>query len=224
MVMFQRARSEEQREARRQAILAAAAAMLTEMPVADVTLNELSRRSGLAKSNVLRYFESREAVLLELLDAAWQDWLARLDSGLDGAIGRDAPVAVRSGQLASVVAASLAARPMLCDLLSAQAAVLERNVSPQVAAQYKRASIAGIGALGASFGRHVPELGDAAAFRLAGAVVLTTAALWPHTQPSAAMLAAYEADPALAALRLDFTATLTELLEVLTAGLLARPR
>ncbi|HEY2261086.1 MAG TPA: TetR family transcriptional regulator, partial [Streptosporangiaceae bacterium] len=152
MVMFQRARSEEQREARRQAILAAAAAMLTEMPVADVTLNELSRRSGLAKSNVLRYFESREAVLLELLDAAWQDWLARLDSGLDAAIGRDAPVAVRSGQLARAVAASLAARPMLCDLLSAQAAVLERNVSPQVAAQYKRASIAGIGALGASFG------------------------------------------------------------------------
>ena len=42
--------------------------MLAEMPVAEVTLNELSRRAGLAKSNVLRYFESREAVLLELLD------------------------------------------------------------------------------------------------------------------------------------------------------------
>src|ERR1700733_3098604 len=107
MAGFQRARSEEQREARRRAILDAAVAMLAEMPVADVTLNELSRRSGLAKSNVLRYFESREAVLLELLDAAWQDWLARLDSGLDAAIGRDAPVTVRSGQLASAVAASL---------------------------------------------------------------------------------------------------------------------
>jgi AcrR family transcriptional regulator len=46
--------------------------MLTEMPVAQITLNELSRRVGLAKSNVLRYFESREAVLLELLDSAWQ--------------------------------------------------------------------------------------------------------------------------------------------------------
>ena len=68
--MFQRARSEEQREARRRAILDAAAAMLTEMPLAQVTLNELSRRAGLAKSNVLRYFESREAVLLELLDSA----------------------------------------------------------------------------------------------------------------------------------------------------------
>jgi AcrR family transcriptional regulator len=222
--MFQRARSEEQREARRQAILGAAAAMLAEMAVAEVTLNELSRRAGLAKSNVLRYFESREAVLLELLDSAWQDWLAQLDTELAGAVVAGDPVAGRSDQLAAAVAASLAARPMLCDLISAQAAVLERNVSPQVAAQYKRASIAGISALGALLLRSVPELGEPDAFRLAGAAVMTTAALWPHTQPSAAMLAAYAADPALAALRLDFTGTLREVLEVLTAGLLARKR
>ena len=220
--MFQRARSEEQREARRQAILGAAAAMLAEMPVADVTLNELSRRAGLAKSNVLRYFESREAVLLELLDSAWQDWLAQLDAELADAVVPGDPVASRADQLAAAVAASLTARPMLCDLISAQAAVLERNVSPQVAAQYKRASIAGISALGALLLRSVPELGEPDAFRLAGAAVMTTAALWPHTQPSAAMLAAYAADPALAAMRLDFTATLREVLEVLTAGLLAR--
>jgi AcrR family transcriptional regulator len=222
--MFQRARSEEQREARRQAIIGAAAVMLAEMPVAEVTLNELSRRAGLAKSNVLRYFESREAVLLELLDSAWQDWLAQLDAELADAVAAGDPVASRADQLAAAVAASLAARPMLCDLISAQAAVLERNVSPQVAAQYKRASIAGISALGALLLRSVPELGEPDAFRLAGAAVMTTAALWPHTQPSAAMLAAYAADPALAAMRLDFTATLREVLEVLTAGLLARRR
>jgi AcrR family transcriptional regulator len=222
--MFQRARSEEQREARRQAILGAAATMLAEMPVAEVTLNELSRRAGLAKSNVLRYFESREAVLLELLDSAWQDWLAQLDAELADAVVAGDPVASRADQLAAAMAASLAARPMLCDLISAQAAVLERNVSPQVAAQYKRASIAGISALGALLLRSVPELGEPDAFRLAGAAVMTTAAVWPHTQPSAAMLAAYAADPALAAMRLDFTATLREVLEVLTAGLLARTR
>jgi AcrR family transcriptional regulator len=229
MVMFQRARSEEQREARRQAILGTAAAMLAEMPVAEVTLNELSRRAGLAKSNVLRYFESREAVLLELLNAAWQDWLGQLDGELPGTAGAGAvdagPVAAgRSARLAAALAASLAGRPMLCDLLSAQAAVLERNVSPDLAAQYKRASVAGISALGVLILRCLPELGEADAGRLAGATVLMTAALWPHTQPSAAMLAAYEADPALAALRLDFTATLSEVLGVLIAGLLARTR
>jgi AcrR family transcriptional regulator len=222
MAVFQRARSEEQREARRRAILGAAAAMLAEMPVAEVTLNELSRRAGLAKSNVLRYFESREAVLLELLDSAWQDWLIQLDRDLAGALDPGAPVTGRCGQLAGAVAASLAARPVLCDLISAQAAVLEHNVSPRVAAQYKRATMAGIAALGGLMFRCVPELGEPDAVKLAGAAVITAGALWPHTQPSAAMLAAYEADPELAALRLDFTATLGEMLEVVSAGLLTR--
>ncbi len=220
--MFQRARNEEQREARRRAILGAAAAMLAEMPVAQVTLNELSRRAGLAKSNVLRYFESREAVLLDLLDSAWQDWLVQLEADLANAVDATAPLAVRADQLGAAVAASLASRPMLCDLISTQAAVLERNVSPQVAAQYKRASIAGITALGGLMLKCVTELGEHDAVRLAGVVTLMTGALWPHTQRSAAMLAAYAADAALAALRLDFTTTLRELFQVTIAGLLAR--
>jgi AcrR family transcriptional regulator len=222
VAVFQRARNQEQREARRQAILGAAAAMLAEMPVAEVTLNELSRRAGLAKSNVLRYFESREAVLLELLDSAWQEWLGQLDRDLQIAVDADAPAAGRSGQLAAALAASLANRPMLCDLISAQAAVLERNVSPQVAAQYKRASVAAITALGLLIQGSVPELGEHDAIRLAGVTVMMTGALWPHTQPSAAMLAAYAAEPDLAVMRLDFRATLGEVLEVMTAGLLAR--
>jgi AcrR family transcriptional regulator len=222
VAVFQRARSQEQREARRQAILHAAAAMLAEMPVADVTLNELSRRAGLAKSNVLRYFESREAVLLELLDAAWQDWLVQLGRELASAVDATALAAERSGQLAATVASSLASRPMLCDLISAQAAVLERNVSPQVAAQYKRASIAAITSLGILILGCVPELGEQDAIRLAGVTVMMTGALWPHTQPSAAMLAAYAAEPDLAAMRLDFGATLDEVLQVMTSGLLAR--
>jgi Tetracyclin repressor-like, C-terminal domain len=68
----------------------------------------------------------------------------------------------------------------------------------------------------------VTELGEHDAIRLAGAIVMMTGALWPHTQPSAAMLAAYAADPELAALRLDFTATVREFLQVMIAGLLAR--
>ncbi len=58
--------------------------------------------------------------------------------------------------------------------------------------------------------------------RFAAAAVMVTGAVWTHAHPSAAMLAAYEADPSLAVLRLDFTATLREMLEVLVTGLLAR--
>jgi AcrR family transcriptional regulator len=219
---FQRARSEEQREVRRRAILDAAAAMLAEMPVAEISLNELSRRAGLAKSNVLRYFESREAVLLVLLDSAWQDWLAELACALPAAVDPAAPPDRRAGQLAGAVAATLAARPVLCDLLSAQSAVLERNVSPQVAAEYKRSALANVTALGQLALGGVGELGVGDAFRLAGATVLCVAALWPSCQPAPALQAAFAADPALAPLRLDFAPTLRELIEVLTLGLLAR--
>jgi len=65
-----------QREARRRAIPDAVATMLEAMPPAEVTPDELSRRVGLAKSNLLRYFDSREVVLLEPMDWLLRDWLA----------------------------------------------------------------------------------------------------------------------------------------------------
>lgn len=207
---------------RRQAILDTAAAMLTEMPVAQVSLNELSRRVGLAKSNVLRYFESREAVLLELLVAALHEWLEQVEVELTGAVDAGAAPSERADQVAATLAMSLAAQPVLCDLVSAQAAVLERNVSPKVAAEYKRAAIASVGELARVVREHVPELGEHDAGRFAAAAVMVTGAAWTHSQPSAAVLAAYEADPSLAAMRLDFTAVLRETFEVLLAGLLAR--
>ncbi|WP_405020514.1 TetR family transcriptional regulator [Kitasatospora sp. NBC_00070] len=222
MTTFQRARSEEQREIRRRAILDAAAAMLTEMPVAQVSLNELSRRVGLAKSNVLRYFESREAVLLELLDVALRNWLTEFDTALADTADPTAPATDRADRLAALIASSLARQPVLCDLIGAQAAVLERNVSPQVAAEYKRAALANVGLLVGSVRRQLPELDEPGAFRFVAAAVMLTGAVWTHAEPSPAMLTAYQEDPELAALRMDFTSTLREMLEVHLTGLLAR--
>src|SRR2546423_5724254 len=101
--------------------------MVARMPVADLSLNELSRRVGLAKSNVLRYFESREAVLLELLDSAWRDWLSRL--GVNLARG---DVEEAEG-IARAIRDSIVDDRPLCELLSVSPPLLERNVSPDVA-------------------------------------------------------------------------------------------
>jgi len=224
MTGFQRAHSDEQREIRRRAILDAAAAMLTEMPVAQISLNELSRRVGLAKSNVLRYFESREAVLLELLAAAGRDWLAGLDDLLKAAVDAGASPAARGDQVAAALADSLAVHPVLCELISAQAAVLEHNVSPQAVAKYKRIGVAQVGAFARALFRHLPELGEDGAGWFAGSTIMVVGTVWIHSRPAAAVLAAYEADPALAVLRPVFTSMLRETLEVLIAGVLARGR
>jgi AcrR family transcriptional regulator len=219
---FQRARSEEQREIRRQAILDTAAAMLDVMPVSEVSLNELSRRAGLAKSNVLRYFESREAILLELLDRATKLWLSELPGQLAAGMAADGAPGERADRLAVVLARSVTPRRELCDLLSAQASVLEHNVSAGVVARYKRAMSDNQVALTELALRQLPELGDDGAWKACAMAMVFTGALWSYTQPSASVLAAYEADPSLAVLRLDFTAALEEALATLLAGTLAR--
>ncbi|MFF8034555.1 MULTISPECIES: TetR family transcriptional regulator [unclassified Streptomyces] len=212
---FQRARSEEQRRIRRRAILDTAAAMLDEMPVAEVSLNELSRRVGLAKSNVLRYFESREAVLLELLDAFLERWLTELADELAAGVEAQASPEARAGQLAEVLSRSLAERVVLCDLFGAQGGVLEHNVSVEVAKRHKRSSLAKLATMSELVRRHVPELGDGA--QMFCLMILASAgALSSYVPPPPSLLAAYAEEPALGvhhlelrdALRISFTSTL----------------
>jgi AcrR family transcriptional regulator len=212
---FRRARSDEQREIRRQAILRVAADMVARMPVAEVSLNELSRRVGLAKSNVLRYFESREAILLELLDTAWRDWLDRL------AVALPSGPADTYETVAGAVTDSLVEDRLLCELMSVSGAVLERNISPEVARRYKLATIANVEALAGLVRQPLPALSTAGATTFAGATLVAVSGIWPLTQPSHAMLCVYE-DPAMAALRMDFPAALREMLTTLLAGCLAR--
>jgi AcrR family transcriptional regulator len=195
--------------------------MLDEMPVAEVSLNELSRRVGLAKSNVLRYFESREAVLFELLDRAVRDWVAELSDELSAAIDPRRPAMERGDQVAAVVSRSLARQTVLCDLINAQAGVLEHNVSVEVVLRHKRSARDSLVALVELVRRHVPELGDGA-WRVCLTALVLAGALWAYARPSASTLAAYEVDPTLADLRLDLPAAMEDALATLIAGALAR--
>jgi AcrR family transcriptional regulator len=219
---FQRARSDEQRAARSQAILDTAAAMLEEMPVAGISLNELSRRVGLAKSNVLRYFDSREAVLLELLASSVHEWLAHLAAELPSAVRRRAAFKRRAGQVAAAVARSLVERPVLCDLMSAQAAVLEHNVTVETVTRYKLAVLADAEALAGLIHDALPELSQDDAWRYIVGAWLMTSALWTHARPPDAVLQAWAADDRLEKMHLDFPAMLEDYLTTLAIGLHAR--
>ncbi|MFJ6730519.1 TetR/AcrR family transcriptional regulator [Streptomyces sp. NPDC091281] len=219
---FQRARTEEQREIRRRAILDTASAMLDEMPVAAVTLNELSRRVGLAKPNVLRYFESREAVLLELLDRFLREWLAELAEELAAGVDGDLPMAERAAAVAEILGRSLSRRTVLCELFGAQGSVLEHNVSVEVVARYKRASLDHLTTMSTLIGTCLPELGDNATLFSLQTMVMA-GALSAYSTPPPSLKAAYEAEPDLARFHLDLEDYLKQALTATLLGTLPRP-
>ena len=195
--------------------------MLDEMPVAEVSLNELSRRVGLAKSNVLRYFESREAVLLELLDDFLGTWLEELAEDLAAGVEADASPEVRADQLAEILSRSLSERMVLCDLFGAQGGVLEHNVSVEVVKRHKRSSHAKLVTMVELVRRHLPELGDGAqTFCMMS--LISAGALAAYVPPPPSLLAAYADEPDLGVLHLDLRDALRTSCSAALVGVLPR--
>ncbi|MFV8309519.1 TetR/AcrR family transcriptional regulator [Mycobacteroides chelonae] len=217
---FRRARSEEQREVRRQAILETASSMLSNMPVSQISLNELSRRTGLAKSAMVRYFESREAVLLELLDASLRCWVGEIVAELSGDT-HSGSAQERADHLAALLSRSLRQHAVLCDLMTAQPGVLEHNVADATLLCFRRSAHASISQFSEAIRNFIPELGDDAQ-SVSLSTVVTSAALWMYARPSASAIAAIEAEPELAEIHLNFDADLETMLARLITGALVK--
>lgn len=180
---FQRARRPEQLAARRVAIMAAARDALADRGVAEVSLGDISDRVGLAKSNVLRYFDSREAIFLELLDEECRDWLADLEKRLGRPRARK-PAYANEIRVAGAIAETLAGRRLMCELLGAMAGVLERNISLGFARDFKVRSVEIITALSGLIGRQLPWLPEEFIGFIGEGVLTLTAGMYPFSVPT----------------------------------------
>jgi len=175
--------------ARRTAILTSAREMLAEKNVADISLRELSDRIGLAKSNVLRYFDSREAIFLEILDEEFDGWLADLEAELGRPRARK-PNYANEIRVATVIADSMTERQSLCELVASMAVVLERNISYDFARDFKARATARIAELVQLVATHLPWLPrDFADFFAEGALTLL-AGMYPFSVPTEPVRAA----------------------------------
>lgn len=192
--------------------------MLDEIPVSAVTLNELSRRVGLAKSNVMRYFESREGVLLNLLTRLAGEWLRKAEPRLQEEVPLDAELPVRLRAVASTLAGLFDEHAVLCDLLSAQASVLEHNVSEDVARQYKRTALEEIQGLATLIRHSIPELDERHAHDAANTTIALVGVLWTYTHPSPSVAAVYRSDPSLV-IHQGFVQSLEHVLGIYFLGL-----
>lgn len=109
----------------------------------------------------------------------------------------------------------------MCDLVTAQSGVLERNISTDAALRHKHAIADEVGVIVRAIVRVIPELDHDQAYQVIAYTLLTIAGAWPQSTPSAAVQAAYEADPAVAGTQMDFTAVIRDFLVLMITGMLA---
>ncbi|QKV80998.1 TetR/AcrR family transcriptional regulator [Amycolatopsis sp. Hca4] len=206
--MFMRARRPEQKEQRRTAILAAARELALESGVRNVTLGGVATAVGLAKSNVTRYFGTREEIYLELAAECWREWAAEVPRRL-----------AAGGDVVDVLAETLAERTLFCDLMGHTATSLEHNVSVAAARDFKRVVLGAVADLGGVVAQAHPALTEGEAFELVAAAAGLAGMLYPAANPPPTLLEVYAQNPDLAAACVPLAPTLKRALAALAAGL-----
>ena len=211
---WQRARTPKQIAVRRNSILEAAGELLDQFGLDQTGLNAIARQCDMSKANVYRYFESREAILLELLldeQSKWANALIRrlkkiTDQSIDG-IGR-------------AVATTLAQRPRFCVLVAALAGVLEHNVNYETVVQFKRQLQSQVRALSSELRSVLPALTEEEAFSVVAMIIMSASGAWPHCNP-APIVREVLSDPEFSHMRLDFKSTMYDFTVILLRGMVA---
>src|SRR5205807_6477500 len=128
------------------------------------------------KSALLRYFETREEIYLQLTAEGWRDWADELRIALPQAPPTPAGVA-------AALTATVVARPLFCDLLAHAPLTLERHVSLESVRAFKTESLRIVGEIGTMLTDALPELGASGARKAIAAVTAFAAAFWQVSHP-----------------------------------------
>jgi len=211
---FQRARRPEQKLRRQDAILSAARELALRDGVRNVSLADIAARVGIHKSALLRYFETREQIFLELTAEAWLDWAKALHAGLAGAEGS-------ADLVADVFARSFGDRPLLCDLIAHTPLNLERNVSPEAVRRYKLTSLGVVDEAAGLVHGVMPGLTRAECREFVATLASLAGSLWQIANPPPALAELYAGDPALGQACVVLMPRLRRTAEILLAGLIS---
>jgi len=147
---WQRARTEEQKEQRIRELTDAAARLYESNELSDITIAMISREAGWTRSNVYKYFKTKEEVFLELLKLDLRSWAESVVEALGQRADWDTET------LAVAWADSCIQQARLIDLMSVMFSVLERNSSVERLTAFKSELMKDLGTLGMALAQALP--------------------------------------------------------------------
>lgn len=215
MPVQQRARRDEDKAARAQAILDAAQHLMIARPFVALTMAEVAAQAGLAKGTVFLYFPTKEALGLALVERLLEQWFGVVDAGL-AALAPPATPAL----IADVIAGSVADRGDLVQLLAILGSILEHNIAATTALRFKHGLLARATATGARLETALPFLRPGDGLRVVLLIHALAVGLYQMAEP-APIIREIQAAPELAALRVEFVPELRAALHLHLEGLRA---
>ena len=181
-MVWQRARSEDQKEQRRAVLLDAATRLFEARGLEQVSLNLIAREANISKANVYRYFESREQLFLHLTLDSVDAWAGALSRRLDELRASGDAQAV-----ACAVTATTLEHPRMARLSSVLSTVLERNVSTETVVWFKTAFQQVVVELLRAVRGALPDFTKGEAFELLEACYFNMIGMWPAAHPAPAV-------------------------------------
>lgn len=175
-----------------------------------VSLGAVAESAGFAKSNIARYFATREEIYLELLTEEWRKWAHAVGARLRDTHG--------TTEAMTALAETLVDRPLFCDLLSHVSTSLEHNVSPPAARTFKHALHDHLAAMSAEVAR-ATDLTERECGELIAMAGSLAGNLYRAANPPPVLAQVYADDPELAAMCPEMRPTLVRALRALAAGL-----
>lgn len=215
---FQRARSAEAKLQRELAILDAARRLGAARGIRSVTLTDIAEAVGMHKSALLRYFETREQIFLRLTANGWRQWSSTVRSELEAAATSESAAASSADCVAEILAASLAAQPMFCDLLAQAPLNLERNVSLESVLEFKLVTLEEVAAISEVLRRILPRLTSEQAIDVIAASTALSGAYWQMATPGPAIEDLYRTDPRLVHAVVDVQGRVSRTLKAMLEG------
>lgn len=180
VLTFQRARKPQEQQLRRDAILAAASELLDREGLQGTGLNAIAAKAGFTKSNVYRYFESREDVLLTLFLREFESFVEDFEAASAACPPGDVDA------LAATSARTFVGHPRFCGFIGILTSVLEQNVSVEKIIALKRAVTALNLRITAAVGRKLPGASEADLAWAVAMVATLVGGMWPNVTPSPA--------------------------------------
>ena len=206
---FQRARRPAQIQQRKEAILRAALALFQKNGLANVSLNDIAREVGTAKSNIYRYFESREHIYLRLLQRLADKWEKRAYPPLKK-LSRRGTIA----KVADILTEAYMDSNEYGELVTVVNSGFEKNLTPALVVDFRSVFLERRKRFAEALASALPNTTAERLLPLTLHIFVHVPGLWPFCHPTPASKKMLE-DPQFAHLNLDFKVEMARFLQLI---------